>query len=87
MNQHSVSIYITVPGSAAQRDMSGWRSKKPVIDYSRCTNCLICWIYCPEPAILRDEKGKVIIDYMHCKGCCICAVECPRKCIDMVGEL
>jgi 2-oxoacid:acceptor oxidoreductase delta subunit (pyruvate/2-ketoisovalerate family) len=74
------------PGSTSTRDMSNWRSLKPVIERERCTNCLICWIFCPEPAIYKNELGVVEIDYMHCKGCGICAEECPRKAIAMVVE-
>jgi len=73
-------------GTSTAYIVSGWRTKKPVINESKCTNCLICWIYCPEPAIVRNEGGKVTIDYEHCKGCGICEVECPLKAIAMVRE-
>jgi 2-oxoacid:acceptor oxidoreductase delta subunit (pyruvate/2-ketoisovalerate family) len=86
LSSSNITVYITKPGSSAERDMSGWRNRKPLVHYDKCTNCLICWIYCPEPAIIRDPSGKIVIDYMHCKGCGICAAECPRKCIEMVSE-
>jgi len=73
-------------GNSVEQRMSSWRSMKPVIERRQCTNCLICWIYCPEPAIYRDADGLVQIDYDHCKGCGICAEECPRKAIRMVVE-
>ena len=54
-----------------------WRTMRPVRDLSQCTQCLICWIMCPESAI-TIEDGKVVgFDYDHCKGCGICAEECP----------
>ena len=28
-----------------------WRSKRPIIDHSKCIKCLFCYIYCPEMAI------------------------------------
>jgi 2-oxoacid:acceptor oxidoreductase delta subunit (pyruvate/2-ketoisovalerate family) len=65
--------------------VSNWRVEKPVINKEKCTNCLICWIYCPEPAIVRLGDG-VAIDYDHCKGCGICESECPPKAITMVKE-
>ncbi|MFP4200641.1 MAG: 4Fe-4S binding protein [Clostridia bacterium] len=41
--------------------------------------CRLCWIYCPDSAIMTNEDGEVVgIDYDHCKGCGICAVECPK---------
>jgi 2-oxoacid:acceptor oxidoreductase delta subunit (pyruvate/2-ketoisovalerate family) len=64
----------------------GWRITRPVIDEAKCTNCLLCWIYCPEPAIVRHEGSKVTIDYRHCKGCGICESECAPKAITMVRE-
>jgi 2-oxoacid:acceptor oxidoreductase delta subunit (pyruvate/2-ketoisovalerate family) len=73
-------------GNSAELRMSSWRSMKPVIERYQCTNCLICWIYCPEPAINRDADGLAQIDYEHCKGCGICAEECPQKAIKMVVE-
>jgi len=73
-------------GTSSAYVVSGWRVKKPVINEAKCTNCLICWIYCPEPAIVRREGAKVAIDYDHCKGCGICELECPPKAISMVME-
>ncbi len=78
---------------------SSWRTSKPVIDYSKCTRCMICWKYCPDVAIDIDENPKYaapgerflkmeapFIDYDHCKGCGICAKECPFDAIEMVRE-
>jgi len=73
------------PGSSTKYKTGDWRTFKPVVDLKKCTRCLICWIDCPEPCILRTEKG-VEIDYQYCKGCGICAVECPVKAIVMVEE-
>lgn len=73
-------------GTSSAYVVSGWRVRKPVIDEAKCTNCLICWIFCPEPAIVRHEGAKVTIDYDHCKGCGICETECPLKAISMVME-
>lgn len=76
---------ITESGTSVQYKTGDWRSFRPVVDASKCTSCFICWIYCPEPAILRKEKG-VEIDYNYCKGCGICSVECPSKAITMQEE-
>jgi pyruvate ferredoxin oxidoreductase delta subunit len=61
-----------------------WRTSKPVWDSTKCTNCFLCWVYCPDDAIIlkQDEKGdpKVSgINYDYCKGCGICAEVCPPK--------
>lgn len=73
---------IREPGSTIKNKTFGWRAFKPVIDYNKCTKCMLCWLYCPDNAI--DEKIKV--DYDYCKGCGICAKECPVKAINMVEE-
>lgn len=76
----------SVAGGTSEKYKTGnWRVEKPVIDYEKCIRCLICWLYCPEPAILRTGD-EVKIDYDYCKGCGICAEECPKKAITMVPE-
>jgi len=75
-------------GNAEKYETGDWRSVRPVWSRDKCTHCLICWVYCPDVAIIA-EGGKVTgIDYKHCKGCGICANECPPKAsaIRMVNE-
>jgi len=77
---------VLVDAGSAQRNKTGtWRLKRPVLDPKKCTNCLICWIYCPQPAIGRAAK-TIEFNYDYCKGCGICAVECPLKEISMTEE-
>lgn len=77
---------IVEAGNATNYETGSWRSSRPVRDVDKCTNCLICWVYCPDSSIIvSDEKIKEI-DYYHCKGCGICAKECPVKAIKMVDE-
>lgn len=65
-----------------------WRTFRPVIDLDKCTNCMRCWIFCPDSAVCLVEGKVNHFDYEHCKGCGICAVECPDnvKAIAMVEE-
>ncbi len=76
-----------------------WRTQKPVIDYSTCIRCMICWKFCPDNAIMYSAEndylspnGRVarleapVIDYDHCKGCGICSNECPEESIKMEME-
>ncbi|MCD6325032.1 4Fe-4S binding protein [Candidatus Bathyarchaeota archaeon] len=73
------------PGSAMKYKTGDWRAFRPIIDEEKCINCLLCWIFCPDGAVIREEK-RVSINYEYCKGCGICANECPVKAITMVEE-
>ncbi|MGQ9631558.1 MAG: 4Fe-4S dicluster domain-containing protein [bacterium] len=69
---------IVKAGNAREYYTGGWRTERPKLDPEKCTNCLTCWIYCPDSAIIVKE-GKVYFDYDICKGCGICANVCPPK--------
>ncbi len=78
-------IPLSKPKKGASGKTGMWRTEKPVLDKERCTNCLLCWVFCPESAIYRTED-KVEIDYEYCKGCGVCANECARGAIKMEEE-
>ena len=63
-----------------------WRVERPILDPAKCTNCLLCWLYCPDGSITRGEK-VVELHYDYCKGCGICAAVCAPKAIHMEREL
>ncbi len=73
------------PGSSTRFKTGDWRSRRPILKGDECTNCLICWIYCPDAAINRIDGG-IEIDYEFCKGCGICSKECAVGAIEMVEE-
>lgn len=75
-------------GNSDEYETGGWRTFRPVLDKEKCINCLTCWIYCPDSAIIVVDEKVQGIDLKHCKGCGICAVECPDKvkAITMVEE-
>ena len=60
------------------------RYLRPTIDKSKCTDCKICSLYCPDGAI---DSNHIEVDLNYCKGCGICARMCPSKAISMVSEL
>ena len=76
---------IDEPGSSQKYKTGDWRAFRPFVIKEKCVNCLICWIYCPDGAIIREEKW-VAINYDFCKGCGICAHECPKQAISMGDE-
>jgi len=73
-------------GNATQYKTGSWRTFRPEKNEKKCTNCLLCWIYCPDSSIKVKDGKMVGFDYEHCKGCGICASVCPVKCIDMKKE-
>jgi 2-oxoacid:acceptor oxidoreductase delta subunit (pyruvate/2-ketoisovalerate family) len=73
-------------GNAIEYKTGGWRTYRPVVDRDVCTNCLQCWLFCPDMCINVEEGKMVGYDYEHCKGCGICAAVCPVKAIKMVLE-
>jgi 2-oxoisovalerate ferredoxin oxidoreductase delta subunit len=62
-------------GSMRANKTASWRSIRPIIVDEKCRSCMICWKFCPEPAI--SPTVPPVIDYDYCKGCGICVVECP----------
>lgn len=41
-----------------------------------CNSCGVCWAFCPDFAVKRDNGGYEFI-YDYCKNCSICVSECP----------
>lgn len=75
------------PDAAERPRTGGWRTGVlPQADLSKCVDCLLCWVYCPDSAILTRDGGFDGFDLDHCKGCEICATVCPTGAIEMVSE-
>jgi pyruvate ferredoxin oxidoreductase delta subunit len=77
---------IPVAGNSCEYVTGGWRSERPFRDDDKCTQCLLCWVFCPDTSVLVKEEKVYDFDYDHCKGCGICAHECPADAIVMVPE-
>ena len=66
----------------------------PVIDYDKCTGCMICLEVCPEyilalskPLFEGDLQGvALLLDEDKCMGCGLCADKCPVDAIEMVKK-
>jgi 2-oxoacid:acceptor oxidoreductase delta subunit (pyruvate/2-ketoisovalerate family) len=75
------------PASAPRTRTGGWRTgERPEARRDRCVNCLLCWLYCPDSAIVLDGDVFAGIELDYCKGCGICAEVCPVDAIAMVPE-
>ena len=77
---------ILEPGNSVDYETGNWRALRPIIDLTKCANCMLCWLFCPDGSIIINDSKVVGIDLRHCKGCGICAMECPRQIITMVEE-
>ena len=76
-----------VRDEAVRNRTGGWRTGvKPMANLDRCVNCKLCWVYCPDSAVLVSDGVFQGFDYDVCKGCEICAEMCPVDAIDMVAE-
>lgn len=83
-NASEMTPMVVSLGSMRINKTASWRSIRPILDADKCTSCMICWKYCPEPAILPTNPPT--IDYDFCKGCGICIVECPFDAISSEKE-
>ena len=77
---------VTEAGASAKYITGGWRSIRPVWNQESCTDCMLCWIACPDSSILVADGAMTGIDYDHCKGCGVCAKECRLGVLKMVPE-
>ena len=57
--------------------------KRPVIDYSRCTHCGLCYRKCNFDAISED----IVVKKGLCEGCGVCDYVCPTGAITMVDHV
>lgn len=72
---------ISDPGSSLKYKTYVWRDGlKPKWIKNNCTNCLLCFVNCPDHAIKVDKEGNMAGHNLnYCKGCGICAQICPAK--------
>jgi 2-oxoacid:acceptor oxidoreductase delta subunit (pyruvate/2-ketoisovalerate family) len=76
-----------LPAEAPQPHTGGWRTGvKPSVELATCVNCLLCWLHCPDSAIVLDGTTFAGFDFDYCKGCEICEEVCPVDAIAMVAE-
>lgn len=93
-NKDEMDVGARTPGgSSVEFNTGSWRALRPTIHLDKCINCMLCFLYCPDNALLIDKTGgkdgnpKIIgVDLKHCKGCSICSSVCPVKCITMIKE-
>ena len=84
----AVAGIITEPATSLAYKTGTWRDERPIWDAEKCTSCFLCFIHCPDNAVMVKDGKVVGINYDYCKGCGICAIVCPPrvKAITMISE-
>ncbi|KKM07897.1 hypothetical protein LCGC14_1729320 [marine sediment metagenome] len=77
---------ITEAGNSKKYNTGDWRVQRPLFDAEKCSQCMLCVIFCPDASIDLEEGKVVGMNLEHCKGCGICAAECPKDAIEMKNE-
>jgi pyruvate ferredoxin oxidoreductase delta subunit len=63
------------------------RTLRPIVNFSTCTKCTLCWLNCPDASFDVTPDGTYDANLEACCGCGICEAVCPVKnCITMVNE-
>jgi len=72
---------------ACQFDAMTFENNLAKIDYSKCTNCMVCAEVCPTKTIYADfsRRKKAYINQELCIGCTVCKKQCKFDAIE--GEL
>ncbi|MFZ0139257.1 MAG: 4Fe-4S dicluster-binding protein, partial [Candidatus Sulfotelmatobacter sp.] len=63
------------------------RTQRPVVNFSTCTKCTLCWLNCPDASFDVTPDGTYDANLEACCGCGVCEDVCPVKnCVTMVNE-
>ena len=76
-------------GAADGRVFSGGaagRETRPVWDRARCFMCGLCYMSCPDSAVIQMPDGFYDSIPDRCTGCGVCAAECWNDAITMTPE-
>ena len=73
-------------GTSVSVETGDWRTERPVIDFAKCKQCLLCVTVCPDMSIPITDGKRGDFNYFFCKGCGVCSNVCPFGAITMVPE-
>lgn len=63
------------------------RTMRPVVNFSTCTKCTLCWLNCPDASFDVNPDATYDVNLEACCGCGICEAVCPVPgCITMHPE-
>jgi pyruvate ferredoxin oxidoreductase delta subunit len=63
------------------------RTMRPVVDFSTCIKCTLCWLQCPDSCFDVTPDNLYDANMQACCGCGVCEAVCPvPNCVTMVNE-
>jgi pyruvate ferredoxin oxidoreductase delta subunit len=63
------------------------RTMRPVVDFTKCIKCTLCWLQCPDSCFDVTPDGLYDANLEACCGCGVCEAVCPEaNCVTMVNE-
>jgi Pyruvate/2-oxoacid:ferredoxin oxidoreductase delta subunit len=82
-NSEQLERYLDPTGNVPQLTIDADRRWYPIIDYSRCTNCLECIDFCLFGVYGTDRQDVIFVEGQdNCrKGCPACSRVCPENAI------
>jgi pyruvate ferredoxin oxidoreductase delta subunit len=64
------------------------RTMRPVVDFSTCIKCTLCWLQCPDSCFDVTPDSLYDANMQACCGCGVCEAVCPvPNCVTMVNEV
>ncbi len=81
--QEVAGVARDVREAVGARALEAWKPWFPVIDYSRCTNCMQCLSFCLFDVYAVDSESKITVqNESNCKtDCPACSRVCPEVAI------
>ena len=73
-------------GTSEAYETGSWRTDRPIWNEDNCTDCMLCWVSCPDSSITVNNQKMSGIDLMHCKGCGVCVTVCHFDALEMMNE-
>ncbi len=59
----------------------------PIINRNVCTNCLICFEFCPNQVYVLEDESPLVVKPEYCVfGCHGCKNQCPNGAITYFGD-
>ena len=74
--QENVGCHLLDTGKVIPKKPGTKPELVPVWDRELCARCALCYLYCPDAAISKQDNGYFDADLQLCKGCGICHREC-----------